>query len=181
MAAGKTAGTGHDGAGSGGRDLGELWVVGALVLVLALWVATPFAVPALIGLFGRPDAAGQYNNSGLFSDMFGAVNSLFTGVAFVGVAYTIILQRRELRGQVEELQRQQAAETEQLSRYQAQLALDREALELQRAENARQLELHGLERQRREAEAQRQAEEPAQQRKQADTTQRIATAASVSS
>jgi len=40
---------------------------------------------------------------GLFGDMFGAVNSLFAGLAFAGIIYTILLQRKGLVLQREEL------------------------------------------------------------------------------
>lgn len=40
---------------------------------------------------------------GEFGDMFGATNALFSGLAFVGVIYAIILQRKELRLQRSEL------------------------------------------------------------------------------
>ena len=33
---------------------------------------------------------------GTFGDQFGAVNALFSGLAFTGLIYTIILQRRDL-------------------------------------------------------------------------------------
>ncbi len=40
---------------------------------------------------------------GAFGDMFGAVNSLFSGLAFAGVIWTILLQREELRLQRREM------------------------------------------------------------------------------
>ena len=39
----------------------------------------------------------------MFGDMFGTVNSLFAGLAFAGVIYTIFLQRNELALQRNEL------------------------------------------------------------------------------
>ena len=51
-------------------------------------------------------------NRGVFGDMFGAVNTLFSGLAFGGVIYTIILQMKEL-----ELTRAEyARSTEELKR-----------------------------------------------------------------
>jgi len=41
---------------------------------------------------------------GQFGDMFGSVNSLFSGLAFGGVIYTIFLQRQELALQRKELE-----------------------------------------------------------------------------
>lgn len=40
---------------------------------------------------------------GQFGDMFGAANALFSGFAFLGIIYTIYLQRKELNLQKEEL------------------------------------------------------------------------------
>ena len=42
-------------------------------------------------------------NRGTFGDKFGAVNALFSGLAFAGLIYTIILQKEELSLQREEL------------------------------------------------------------------------------
>jgi len=43
---------------------------------------------------------------GTFGDQFGAVNALFSGLAFTGLIYTIILQRRDLKLQREEMKEQ---------------------------------------------------------------------------
>lgn len=40
---------------------------------------------------------------GVFGDKFGAVNALFSGLAFAGIIFTILLQRKELELQREEL------------------------------------------------------------------------------
>ena len=40
---------------------------------------------------------------GSFGDSFGAINSLFSGLAFAGIIYTILLQRKELSLQRKEL------------------------------------------------------------------------------
>lgn len=44
------------------------------------------------------------SDSGLFGDMFGGINALFSGLAFLGVIYAIILQREELQLQRKELE-----------------------------------------------------------------------------
>ncbi len=41
---------------------------------------------------------------GTFGDMFGGVNALFSGLAFVGVIYAVLLQRKELEYQRKELE-----------------------------------------------------------------------------
>lgn len=43
---------------------------------------------------------------GTFGDQFGAVNALFSGLAFTGLIYTIILQRRDLKLQRQEMKEQ---------------------------------------------------------------------------
>ena len=43
-------------------------------------------------------------NRGTFGDMFGAVNALFSGLAFGGIIYAILLQRKELALQRSELE-----------------------------------------------------------------------------
>ncbi|WP_136057727.1 putative phage abortive infection protein [Candidatus Halocynthiibacter alkanivorans] len=53
------------------------------LLVIILWVGNWFLVHWL-------------PNRGTFGDMFGAVNSLFTGLAFAAVIYAILLQRHEV-------------------------------------------------------------------------------------
>lgn len=45
----------------------------------------------------------KWSESGVFGDTFGAINSLFSGLAFAGLLYTILLQSRELKLQREEL------------------------------------------------------------------------------
>ena len=75
-----------------------------------LWpfVVTVVAVAAIVAgygvaLFGLlPD----WTQRGQFGDMFGALNTAFSGLAFAALAYTLNLQRKELA-----LQRQELAET----------------------------------------------------------------------
>lgn len=45
----------------------------------------------------------SWSESGVFGDTFGALNSLFSSLAFAGLLYTILLQSRELKMQREEL------------------------------------------------------------------------------
>lgn len=64
----------------------RLWPVAlALVGVVALWVINLCYGLSITG----PDR-------GLFGDMFGAVNALFSGLAFAGVMYAIVMQRHEI-------------------------------------------------------------------------------------
>lgn len=67
-----------------------------------------------------------YSNDarGTFGDQFGAVNALFSGLAFAGLIYTIILQRRDLKLQREEMRDQ----TKEFKK-------ENETLKIQRFEN----------------------------------------------
>jgi hypothetical protein len=55
------------------------WII--VLFVVGIWLISWFLLKDL------PDR-------GTFGDMFGAVNALFSGLAFAGVIYAIILQRR---------------------------------------------------------------------------------------
>ena len=46
----------------------------------------------------------DFEKRGTFGDMFGAVNSLFSGLAFAGIIIAILLQKRELSLQRKELE-----------------------------------------------------------------------------
>jgi hypothetical protein len=48
----------------------------------------------------------DWNARGNFGDSFGGINALFSGLAFAGIIYTILLQKKELT-----LQRQELADT----------------------------------------------------------------------
>lgn len=74
----------------------------------------------LLAIIGIWFSSGYWINSnysvderGTIGDMFGAINALFTGLAFAGIIVTIILQRNELALQREELklQRQELIDT----------------------------------------------------------------------
>ena len=58
----------------------------------------------VIGGFAIYSFFEEWGDRGTFGDMFGAVNTLFSGLAFAGVIYAILLQRQELRLQREELE-----------------------------------------------------------------------------
>ena len=64
-------------------------------VIVSLWITSGLVLWQVI-----PDWATR----GAVGDTFGAVNSLFSGLAFAGVIYTILLQRKELMYQREELE-----------------------------------------------------------------------------
>jgi len=65
-------------------------------------------IVAVLGLFWFVIVKNvdSWDERGQFGDMFGAVNALFSGLAFAGVIIALVYQRREL-----ELQRQELRET----------------------------------------------------------------------
>jgi len=70
-------------------------VVLVVLLILTIWFGS---ASWIMNSYGSWDA-----RSG-FGDMFGAVNSLFSGLALAGVVYAILLQRQELALQRQELE-----------------------------------------------------------------------------
>lgn len=71
----------------------------AIIVALIVFVVSTF----YIAMVYIPKFYGEPNDSSEFGDMFGALNALYSGLAFVGVIYAILLQRRELQLQREEL------------------------------------------------------------------------------
>jgi CRISPR/Cas system CMR-associated protein Cmr5 small subunit len=78
--------------GSGWNDLKWGIIIG--VIICLIWFISAIVVYKI-----RPD----WGKRGQFGDMFGGINSLFSGLAFAGLIYTIILQRKELTLQRKEL------------------------------------------------------------------------------
>ena len=75
-------------------------------VALVVAVTTSYAVTLLALL---PDSGTRAE----FGDMFGALNTAFSGLAFAALAYTLNLQRKELALQRQELTRQADAQTDQ--------------------------------------------------------------------
>lgn len=75
------------------------WIIGLFFIVSIL---TFFFSPILSYLTGIPQPA----SAGEFGDQYGVLNTLFTGLAFVGLIATILLQRKDLALQRKELKRQ---------------------------------------------------------------------------
>lgn len=71
-----------------------------MVIVVALWAATPIVIILL--------PLGGWAERGQIGDLFGSVNALFSGLAFAGVIFAILLQRQELTLQRQELQETRA-------------------------------------------------------------------------
>ncbi|QQQ01888.1 hypothetical protein [Lysobacter enzymogenes] len=73
-----------------------------LVVVSAVWCAGWYFIDAYV--VSADKNVSNESLRGAFGDKFGAVNALFSGLAFAGVIFAVLLQRRELAMQREELQ-----------------------------------------------------------------------------
>lgn len=74
------------------EPLKNLWITSVIILL----VVTIFPVSIYFIL-------STWEGRGQFWDIFGALNTLFSGLAFAGIIYTVLLQRKELQLQREEL------------------------------------------------------------------------------
>lgn len=70
------------------------------IFISILIISTVFILYFSLVRYFFPDIS----NSGQFGDMFGGINALFSGLAFLGVIYAVILQRKELELQRKELE-----------------------------------------------------------------------------
>lgn len=89
--------------------VGRIWSwcvgAGALALVLCVWFSTRRIVDWFDDTIGSSAAASAVSNGverrGQVGDAFGAVNALFSGLAFAGVLIALRLQRIEMTRQAE--------------------------------------------------------------------------------
>jgi hypothetical protein len=70
-----------------GFDLNWRHVAGTIALVVAIQAAMAWLTYATLG---------DWSERSQFGEMFGVVNALFSGLAFAGVVWAILLQRHEL-------------------------------------------------------------------------------------
>ena len=85
-------------------------------IVLALWLGSFFVITCF---FGRPQ------NPGTTGDLFGAVGSLFSGLAFVGVIGAIFFQRADLKATLDEMKQAREAHEESADTLKAQVEVQR--------------------------------------------------------
>lgn len=104
------------------NKLAGLYVL--LGIIFIVWVAS---------IFGLTQFISDSEKKGQFGDSFGAINSLFSGLALAGIIYTIYLQKKELS-----LQRKELRDTRE------EFKIQNKTLSLQRFENTffHLLELH---------------------------------------
>ncbi len=65
-----------------------------IILVIVIWMISTVII--IVGL-------DNWSDRGTFGDLFGAVNALFSGLAFAGLIYTIVLQKQDLEIQRNEI------------------------------------------------------------------------------
>ncbi|MBK9624513.1 MAG: putative phage abortive infection protein [Rhodocyclaceae bacterium] len=77
--------------------------VALFALILCIWIYYPLWFEYALSLSDRKDVIAQLGTTG---DAFGALNTLFSGLAFAGIIVSIALQSKELRDTRLELQGQ---------------------------------------------------------------------------
>lgn len=105
----------------------------SLIIVVTLWLAN------FLVIFINKE------NAGTIGDQFGVVNALFSGLAFVGLIYTILqqhksleLQRQDLKNQLEELKlnrRELELSRDEMSNQTQEFEKQNESLKIQRFES----------------------------------------------
>ena len=78
-----------------------LFAIGLFFIVFCLWILSWYLIDTFI--ISNNQTSNQIVR-GVFGDKFGAINALFSGLAFAGIIFTIFLQKRELTFQREELE-----------------------------------------------------------------------------
>jgi len=102
-----------------------LWIyIAPTAIVVILWALSWYLIVSNNSLKG-------WDQRGTFGDMFGAVNALFSGLAFVGIIITIYLQSKELTLQRRELE----FTRDELRGQKEQLEIQNKTLILQKFEN----------------------------------------------
>ncbi|WP_323878578.1 putative phage abortive infection protein [Aeromonas caviae] len=83
------------------------WVALVALVIVGMWFFYPYYVNEQLGLI-EPKPVGDANS---FGDLYGALNTLFSGFAFLGVIVSILIQSEELN----DTRREIAKQTEQFS------------------------------------------------------------------
>lgn len=114
------------------RSISNWWFVLLIVVCILLWI---------VGLWGTHEYVNSryvikepqdiLTNPGVFGDSSGAINALFSALAFAGVIFAIILQKKELQLQREELKQTR----EELEGQKHEFEQQNETLKRQRFEN----------------------------------------------
>ena len=104
------------------KDFSLLIGIVSFVIVISLWITN-----LLYGLSLSPESE---NTRGIFGDMFGAVNAVFSGLAFAGIILSLYMQRIELKIQRKELK----LTRKEVKKTNKQFRLQNQTMELQKFE-----------------------------------------------
>lgn len=85
---------------------GFMAAIALILIVIGMWIFYPYGLPHL----GMVTNTATY---GTFGDSYGALNTLFSGLAFATLIITLFLQRKELQ-----LQREEVAESNTIAKTQ---------------------------------------------------------------
>ncbi|MEC7119666.1 MAG: putative phage abortive infection protein, partial [Pseudomonadota bacterium] len=87
------------------KNISPMMVFTAIAaIIITIWSSFPDTVRSMY--FTSYQKSGAVGELGTFGDSFGALNTLFSGLAFAGIILTVILQSKELRETREELKGQ---------------------------------------------------------------------------
>ncbi|CAI3119509.1 hypothetical protein MWMV18_MWMV18_03223 [Acinetobacter calcoaceticus] len=90
------------------QDKKEKWIILLFIIVIVfIWIIFPWCLSYLTDKFEWNIRNDGDANFGTFGDTFGALNTLFSGLAFATLIITLILQRKELQLQRKAVQDQQ--------------------------------------------------------------------------
>lgn len=100
----------QDGSRTSWGGLGIAFAV--VTFVLAMWGGSWFYIDRTVKSSDTKMATDEASR-GAFGDKFGAINALFSGLAFAGVIFTLVAQGRELKRQSAQIKRQNDAAARQ--------------------------------------------------------------------
>ncbi|HCJ6473349.1 TPA: hypothetical protein NU703_003653, partial [Acinetobacter baumannii] len=90
------------------KEKKEKWFISLFIIsIVIIWLVFPWCLTYLTDKFGWNIRSNGDSNFGTFGDTFGALNTLFSGLAFATLIITLILQRKELQLQRKAVQDQQ--------------------------------------------------------------------------
>ncbi|MBT9449803.1 hypothetical protein ICN84_06900 [Akkermansia glycaniphila] len=121
----------HDTSSDKEIKSGHIWASGIIVGLIA--IVTCVCFPSILWEWGTPHKA-EDTNFGTFGDQYGALNTLFSGLAFTGLIVTILLQRQDLKQQCIEMREARAEAAKQTKEAKAQTALMAQQLQTQQEE-----------------------------------------------
>ncbi|MBA4721909.1 MAG: hypothetical protein H2067_12360 [Alcanivorax sp.] len=94
------------------NSISILWLLFPCLIIVAIWFFYPKIIEYLsttILDFKDEPTISTINSYGSIGDLFGGLSALFSGLAFAGLIYTILLQRKDLESTRKEVSRQSSA------------------------------------------------------------------------